>query len=621
MSATTPRSTLGLRRLMLLLALAALSVLVPIGGQARAAPGDVVVVAGQPRADCLDNEAPPATPGSSATAARFDYRLRGIAVDVLGGSLFLAESRDKLVAGVSHNDSRIWRVDLASGRLDLAAGGGTQLGDGPAAQADIQPVADAVAVRDPGRLYFLDLQQGGAALALRSLQNGSITTVATLSPAVDATAVDLTTDAAGAFYYSNTSQGVTRIKDGSITSVPTGGLRPTAVAVDAAGSTLYMVEQGSGGTNHDGRLAAVDLLGGGSVRILRRDLAYPGAVAVDLLGRLFVAQKGTDAHNVVELDPASGATLQTVAAAQLAGPTGMAVVSRPPDPGVDVYVQDGDRCAIYKVDHLAPAAPPTTQTTAGTNTTIGGTDKKTDNPTPPTIPTGQTGTQTQTGTGTQTGTQTGNQTGIQTQPGAGTETQTAAPNQTQILTPAQSGAPAQTGVQPGVQPQAGVQPLSQLGASNAASPAPQIDPSAGANLAGSAPGSSGAQSGLVGPSAAPAAPPAAPPPAPAAPPPAPAAAPPAPAAPPAAGPVPGAHSAPAPGQPAVAAPEGQVPRGATRYAMVAHRSPAPGYALAALGLFGFLSCGVALAFRLEPSSPHPASPAGATRRCKPKVAC
>lgn len=131
MSPTTHRRTPGLRRLVLLGALAAVAVVGPIGGQAHAAPGDVGVVAGQARPDCLDpKDLPPASPGTPATAALFDYRLRGIAVDALGGALFLAETRLKLVAGVAHNDSRIWRVDLASGQLDLAAGGGTQVGHG-----------------------------------------------------------------------------------------------------------------------------------------------------------------------------------------------------------------------------------------------------------------------------------------------------------------------------------------------------------------------------------------------------------------------------------------------------------------------------------------------------------
>jgi hypothetical protein len=85
--------------------------------------------------------------------------------------------------------------------------------------------------------------------------------------------------------------------------------------------------------------------------------------------------------------------------------------------------------------------------------------------------------------------------------------------------------------------------------------------------------------------------------------------------------VPPAHGGPGPAQPALAAPEAQVPRGATRYAMVAHHSAAPGYAMAGLGLVGFLSCGIALALRLEPLPQSQASAATAKRRCRPRAAC
>lgn len=515
-----------------------IAALVLAGAGAGAGPGDIAPIAGQPRSDCLDVNVPAAQPGS-ATTARFNYTLRGISVDADGDRLFVAESRTKPGRqGGVENDSRIWGVTLGTDRLVSVAGGGEQAVDvAVAADASINPRAMAVD-RRTGTLHFLDQQvvEGQLSLLLRVLEDGAVRTVRSLGPGTS-DEVGLAVDGSGTVYYSQSGVGVRRITAAGSPGAPVAPSVATAtgLAVDAAGSTAFLVDKGTYDRT-DGRLYRVDLAAGGQVQTLRSDLDYPAAVALDPSGtRLFVAEQASG--SVVELDPASGQPLQDVAGPPtLVGPTGLAVVTRSEE-HADVYIQDGDGCAIHRVDRMPKKQVTTPSTPEQTTPTTPGDGDETRPLTTPTIPTGATGSETQAG-----------------------------------ADPADVGSGAQAG-----RPFAG----SDAGAGfNAARPESAVGDAAG--VGGAGPGGQGAASsaqpgaaGSVGP----------PPPASPA---------------PGSGLAPSGHGAPGGGNVGVAGAGGEAPRGAARYTMVAHRrGPGPLAALAGAAIVGAFGCALILAARAE----------------------
>jgi hypothetical protein len=377
----------------------------------------------------------------------------------------------------------------------------------------------------------------------------------------------LAVDGGGNVYVADVGVGVRLLRGGTGTAqtIAGGVAHATALAVDPAGTTLFAVDHGheTGATTGDGVLYRIDVASG-TVQKLRDNLRYPQGVALDLSGtRLFVAEEG--GKKVVELDPGTGQLLQDVATS-LGGPTGITV-----DKDVDVFIQDGDACVIRKVEKVPAYVPPSSTPSSVTPDTVGGGDRQNSNLTAPTIPTGQTGSQTQ-------GQGQGGTAGDALPAGAGSRGDAAFGGDAVGFTAGRSGAGAATD-------------LGGLGTAGGFQGAPNVVGSLQPGVLPT-PISPPPPAAAPGPVAAPGAVPASPL-------------------------VSGGHGAPAAANVGVPAPGGQLPRPATRYAMVARGDDATtAAAVAGVCIVALFGGAVALAARLDGPAPARAS----RTRCRPKGA-
>jgi trimeric autotransporter adhesin len=290
----------------------------------------------------------------------------------------------------SQNQNRVYRVD-ASGKISLVAGNGTlgYSGDGRAATSAQLNTPWGLAMDGAGNLYIADSFNRRIRKVTPA---GIISTVAgtgtkayggdggpaTLSSLVNPVAIAV--DSAGNLYiadYDNcrvrkvTTSGVisTIAGNGAAGSNGDGGLAasaqlnsPEALAFDAAGS-LYIAENsgarirkvtaagvistvagtGTPGNNGDGGLATMAQLG------------YPGGVAVDSVGNIYIADYG----NCVVRKVTPGGMISTLAGIGTngysgdGGPASVAKIGHPTGVSVDsagnVYIPDINNNRVRKV--------------------------------------------------------------------------------------------------------------------------------------------------------------------------------------------------------------------------------------------------------------------------------
>jgi uncharacterized protein (TIGR03437 family) len=321
------------------------------------------------------------------------YGPQSVAVDKLGNVFFADQNNDVL------------RLDATTGVLTLVAGNGTpgfSGDDGPAAIAQLSSPA-GVAVDGLGNVYIADTANN----RIRKVSDGVITTFAgTGAPGVSgdngpAGAAQLNypkglvVDSAGNLYIADTfNQVVRKVVSGKITTVAGNGTMgfggdggpatnaefnyPTGLALDSAGN-LYIADS----SNHrirrisNGVIATVaGTVQGGfngiSGPATTIELAFPGGVAVDASGNLYVADTANNCIRRI-----SGGLLSTVAGnppqvggfsgdngyaftAQLFDPGGIAI-----DPAGNMYIADTGNKRIRKL------SAGIITTVAGGNTSLG----------------------------------------------------------------------------------------------------------------------------------------------------------------------------------------------------------------------------------------------------------
>jgi sugar lactone lactonase YvrE len=285
--------------------------------------------------------------GGPATSAQLGQPM-GVAVDAVG-NLYIADANNYVIRKVA-----------ANGAISTIAGNGTRgySGDGgPSTSAELLGPR-GLAVDAVGDLYIADYGWGCVCSALcappancaasvirKVTPRGVITTVAGKGitpgysgdggPATNAQLNDpvgVAVDAAGNLYIADSGNNVIRkvSATGTITTVGfgtsgcTGLVSPSGVAVDAAGN-LYMADAGNsvirklvangaatnaagnctGGYSGDGGLAT------------SAQLNYPGALALDAAGDVYIADVGNDVIRL--LVPQGAHALLSVAITQSAG--------------------------------------------------------------------------------------------------------------------------------------------------------------------------------------------------------------------------------------------------------------------------------------------------------------
>jgi len=223
--------------------------------------------------------------GGPATGAQF-YSGAGVAVDG-AGSLYITDGWHNRVRKVS-----------ASGIITTVAGNGTEgfSGDGgPATSAQLDNPA-GVAVDAPGNLYIADYANGRVR---RVSASGIITTVAgggSASPGDGGTAtgarlygpVSVAVDTAGNLYIADSDQHVRKVSSSGIINTIAGN--------------------GTAGFSGDGGPAT------------SAQLCYPQAIAVDLTGRVYIADSNNNAIRVLQPVPAINASGIVNAASYTAAP-------------------------------------------------------------------------------------------------------------------------------------------------------------------------------------------------------------------------------------------------------------------------------------------------------------
>jgi sugar lactone lactonase YvrE len=250
--------------------------------------------------------------GGAATNAELDDP-HGVAVDVTG-NLFIADSRNNRIRKVGTN-----------GTINTVAGNGTNgySGDGGAATNAELDFPSGVAVDTTGNLFIVDTEAG----RIRKLgTNGIIATVAgggTNYPGDGgaATNAELTdpcgvaVDATGNLFIADYS--IRKVgTNGIITTVAGGGSHypgdggaatnaelgvPYGVAMDAAGN-LFIADTGNNRIRKVGPDGIITTVAGNGTKSYSGDggaatnaeLNYPGGVAVDATGNLFIADYGNN---------------------------------------------------------------------------------------------------------------------------------------------------------------------------------------------------------------------------------------------------------------------------------------------------------------------------------------
>ena len=319
--------------------------------------------------------------GGPATSARLNFP-QGVAVDS-GGNLYIADT---------YNDV-IRKVTLASGVITTVAGTGESLGsagDGGLATQALLDEPFGVAVDSGGSLYIADtanseIRKVTAGGVITTVVGGSATTAQLNGPQ------GVAVDAGGNLYIADTGDSVVlKVANGTITVVTGDGNQgysgdggpavqaevnqPYGVAVDSGGN-VYIADS----ANYRVRKVAAGVIttvagngtpsysGDGGVATSAQ-LDWPGAVAVDAAGNLYIADVAN--CRIRKVTVASG-IITTVAGAGPwgyagdGGPATQAELYQPSDVAVDgagnLYIADTYNYVIRKV---APS---------GTITTVAGT--------------------------------------------------------------------------------------------------------------------------------------------------------------------------------------------------------------------------------------------------------
>ncbi len=305
-----------------------------------------------------------------ATSARFN-KPQGVAVDS-AGNLYIADTGNGFIRKVSNGV-----ITTVAG----SGGPGFSGDNGPATSAQLY-FPDGVAVDSAGNLYIADFGNN----RIRKVANGVITTVAgngtqgfsgDNGPATSAELnfpTGVAVDSAGNLYipepYNNR---IRKVSNGVITTVVGNSLSgdngpatstqlssPNGVAWDTAGN-LYIVDSGRIRKVSNGVISTVAGIGmfgysGDNGPAISAQLNYPGGVAVDSAGNLYIADTGN--HRIRKV---SGGMITTVAgngtlgfsgdggpaaSAQLNYPGGVAV-----DSAGNLYIADSYNFRIRKVSN------------------------------------------------------------------------------------------------------------------------------------------------------------------------------------------------------------------------------------------------------------------------------
>jgi trimeric autotransporter adhesin len=311
-----------------------------------------------------------------------------------GGQFGVALSGAGDVYFVASNNTRVWRLEAATGLLVHVAGNGIAGygGDGgPATSA--QFVAAGIAVDSAGNLYIADAANG----RIRKVSGGIITTVAgngtpgfngdgvaALNAQLNAP-VAVALDSAGTLHFVDANNNrVRKISNGLVTTVAGTGIasfggdngpatsasmNPGAIAFDSSG-TLYIADSGNNRIRRvrNGIITTVAGTGGGSPYgnfggdegpATNAQLAQPRGIAFDSAGNLYIADTGN--HRIREV---SNGIITTVAGAgsgnspvgafggdnfpavnaQLNAPSAIAA-----DSSGNLYIADGNNNRVRKV--------------------------------------------------------------------------------------------------------------------------------------------------------------------------------------------------------------------------------------------------------------------------------
>jgi uncharacterized protein (TIGR03437 family) len=307
--------------------------------------------------------------GGPASSAQFDGP-DGVAVDS-AGNLYIAD----------YGNNRIRRV--SNGVITTVAGGGTsRVGDGgPATSAQLAS-PQSVAMDSAGNLYIND---GGY---IREVSDGVITTVAGIGTqgfsgdSGPANSAELSSpggvavDSAGNVYIADTGNNrIRKISNGVMSTVAGNGTEgysgddgpatsaqlyyPSEVAVDAAGN-LYITDSGNNRIRKVSNGVITTVAGSGAAGFAgdngpatSAQLYYPGGIAVDAAGSLYITDIGSNRIRKV-----SNGVITTVAGNQTKGFSGdggpaSAQLNQPGGVAVDsagiVYIADFLNQRIRKV--------------------------------------------------------------------------------------------------------------------------------------------------------------------------------------------------------------------------------------------------------------------------------
>jgi uncharacterized protein (TIGR03437 family) len=306
-----------------------------------------------------------------ATSAQLDGPT-GVAVDS-GGNLYIADTGNHCIRRVSN------------GMITTVAGGGWSLGDnGPATTAQLSDPW-GVAVDSAGNLYIADEYDN----RVRRVSSGVITTVAgNGTPGFSgdngsATSAQLNdpqgvaVDSAGNLYIADTGNNrMRKVSNGVITSVAGGAApvgdngpatsaqfdQPQGVAVDSAGN-LYIADSANSRIRKVSNGVITTVAGNGTPgfsgdngQATSAQLSYPGGVAVDSAGSLYIADPGNQrirkvSNGVITTVAGNGALGYNgdngqATSAQLNYPGGVAV-----DSAGNLYIADNGNNRIRKVSN------------------------------------------------------------------------------------------------------------------------------------------------------------------------------------------------------------------------------------------------------------------------------